>query len=57
METNLENDVRKLKKLRKLVKSDITKINQHQGPEDNYIELVEWLNELNGVIAKLSKKN
>jgi len=52
----LENKLKKLKKLRKLVKSEMKNYNQHKMYDDTFYDLEEWLNEIEGNIAKNKNK-
>jgi len=53
---NFENNLRILKKLRKLVIADIKNYTQLEGFEDTVCEFEEWLNEIEGNIVRLKKK-
>ena len=55
MKINLENNLQKLEKLRELVLADIDYNNNNNGFEDIEYEFEEWLNEIDGSIAKLKK--
>ena len=56
MKIIVENKLQKLKKLRKLVKSEMKNYNQLKMYDDTFYDLEEWLNEIEGNIAKNKKK-
>lgn len=54
---NRENNIRILKKLRKLIIADIKDFTKQEEFENSVCDLEEWFNEIESNIARLKKKS